>query len=350
MWRSPEPVSSEPLPFVRPGQVAITRGGHATVLIRYHDTTILCDPLLSRSCKGVPRVEGCGLNEEDLDGIDLTLISNTAADHLHRPSIARLPSKSTVVVPRSGARELSGLEFERVLELAPGQGFSHLGVEVATAAGAPDSLLYVIRGDGPSVLFCGASGASPSFADLGDRFRPDVALLPIGGYSPRSFRRRHLTPSAAIEAFEALRARVLVPHRYGAFVLSYETLEDPLRWLTQSIADRELERYLEVLETGASQLFVPPRGRARTHFGAPHRTLGRGSIPATVADSEPDPEPEPTPPADTGDGSESDLTYDSEEFEIDEEGEFSEESDESLDQIEVDPDLIASSDESLREG
>ena len=66
----------------------------------------------------------------------------------------------------------------------------------------------------------------------------------------------------------------MVPHRYGAFALSYETLEDPERWLAALVAERGLERYVEAIDIGFSRLFVPPRGRARTQHGAERRPLG----------------------------------------------------------------------------
>ena len=39
--------------------------------------------------------------------------------------------------------------------------------------------------------------------------RPDIALLPIGGFWPRSFRARHMSPLDALYAFGAASAELI---------------------------------------------------------------------------------------------------------------------------------------------
>lgn len=264
--RHPRPVERRPLPPVSPGQVGVTRVGHATLLIRFAGLTAITDPLLTRRCRGVPRLEEPGVDDDALEDVDLVLISAAAADHLHRPSLARLPRSATCVVPPAAAGELAGLGFERVVELGRGAGFNLRGVEVVATPAHADcpAATYVIRGDAPVVFYAGVTGYFDGFFDIGRRHQPDVALLPIGGYHPRSFRRRHLSPLDAVMAFEDLAARALVPHRYGTFCFSYERPGEPERWLDELIEDRALERYVVLLQSGESRLLVPPRSRAGT--------------------------------------------------------------------------------------
>jgi L-ascorbate metabolism protein UlaG (beta-lactamase superfamily) len=120
-------------------------------------------------------------------------------------------------------------------------------------------LAYVVRGDGPSVYLCGDGGYFSGFADVGARFAPDVALLPIAGFVPSSFRARHMSPLDALYAFEDLRARLLVPIHHGAFSLSYERLGEPARWLAQLVKERGLEAHVRALQPGESEIFVGPR-------------------------------------------------------------------------------------------
>lgn len=265
-----------PLPAVTPGQVAITRAGHATLLIRYPELTVITDPLLTRRCRGISRVEPLGIDQDQLDGVDLILVSGAEPDHLHRPSLARLPRTATCVVPPGAAGQLAGLGFDRVVELGRDAGFNLRGVEVIATAARADrpASSYLLRSGAPSVFYCGLTGYFDGFADIGARHRPDVALLPIGGYLPQSFRRRHLSPLDAVTAFEDLGARVLIPHRYGAFCFSYERLGEPERWLDDLVAERSLERYVISLQTGETRLLVPPRGRAGTEMGEPRRPIG----------------------------------------------------------------------------
>ena len=92
---------------------------------------------------------------------------------------------------------------------------------------------YVLRSQGTTLYFAGDTGYFSGFAEIGRRFNPDVALLPIGGYEPAGFRDEHMSPLDAIYAFEDLGARVLIPIAHGSFPLSYEPLEAPTAWLRQ---------------------------------------------------------------------------------------------------------------------
>lgn len=263
VFRRAQPVEQAPPPPVEAGQVAVTLGGHAMVLVRYHRLSVLCDPLLARSVSGVPREQGPGLSLESLTDVDLVLVSHASPDHLDVGTLARLSRAATVVVPRGAAARVSPLGFARLVELSVGSSLHHRGLEVVAEdaqhgdRGSP-SLSYILRGEGPTVYFCGGSGYFPGFADIGRRHWPDVALLPIGGYSPRSFRKRHMSPLDALYAFEDLRARVMVPIRHGAFALSYERLAEPARWLAELAAERHLERFVVRLAAGESRVFVPP--------------------------------------------------------------------------------------------
>ena len=90
----------------------------------------------------------------------------------------------------------------------------------------------------PCIYVAGDTGYFSGFAEIGRRFHPDVALLPIAGYEPAAFREEHLSPLDALYAFEDLGARVLVPTSYGSFPLSYERLDAPLAWLRQLARER----------------------------------------------------------------------------------------------------------------
>ncbi|HUH03736.1 MAG TPA: MBL fold metallo-hydrolase [Kofleriaceae bacterium] len=296
--RAPRRASVAPLPTVTAGQVGIAFAGHSSVLVRYAQLDIVCDPMLGSRVKGVRRAVRPGISPADLQDTGLILISHAHADHLHRPTLAKLPRAATVVVPPRTAHHISDLGFARLVELDVGQSVQHRGVDIFTAAvrhgdGQHTALSYVIRGDGPSVYVCGDSGYFSGFSEVGRRLRPDIALLPIGGYAPLSFRDRHMTPLDALYAFEDLRARVMIPIHYGAFALSYEKLHDPSRWLAELVRQRELEQFVVELEPGQSRVFIPPRpGRIHTDSGIPDADWDDELDP----DTEPEPEPEASAP------------------------------------------------------
>jgi len=270
-FRTPARVRGEPIPRPAPGQVAITFGGHATALVRYRGATVVCDPMLGRWVGGVHRAVEPGLGPGDLAGVDVAVISHAHHDHLHLPTLAMLPRTATIVLPPGAAARVSSLGFARVIELAAGADVTLEGVRVAACrashGGDDDELArtsaYFLAGEGPSVYVCGDGAYGPGFEEAGRDHAPDLALLPIGGFLPLSFRARHMSPLDALYAFEDLRARLLIPIHHGAFRLSYEKLGEPARWLRELVTERELEAHVRVLDPGESEVFSSPRRLAQ---------------------------------------------------------------------------------------
>ncbi len=250
-----------PLPSPENGQVAITFAGHATALVRYRNLTILCDPHLGDWCGAVRREMRAGLSPAELGDVDLILLSGQSPDHLDPKTLGKLPRSATVIVPPYSARFVSSFGFARVIELGSAQSVEHRGVDISAALmqsgrDKSPSLGYVIRGDGPSVFFCGSSGYCDGFAEVGTLFHPDIALLPIGGWAP--FRKEHMSPLDAIYAFEDLGSKIMIPIRYGSFALSYERIHVPERWLAELVAERSLEEHVVTVAPGQSRIFVRP--------------------------------------------------------------------------------------------
>jgi L-ascorbate metabolism protein UlaG (beta-lactamase superfamily) len=247
------------IPRPGPGECALTFVGHATVIVRYARGRAITDPCFARSLRTLRRARPACLPPGALDGIDLVLISHAHADHLHRASLGRLDRATTVIVP-PGTSGADGLGFARLVELEPGASFEAGGLSVTAVAahhrvgwlGRRRAVGYVLRGDGPTVYFAGDTGYSSAFEEIGARFRPDVALLPISGYRPRALRRDHLSPLDALQAFEDLGARLLLPIHHSAFMLGYEPLDEPIAWLLSLVGQRGLRERVAWLEPGES--------------------------------------------------------------------------------------------------
>jgi L-ascorbate metabolism protein UlaG (beta-lactamase superfamily) len=244
------PVKAEATPRPPAGTVAITFVGHATVMITTAESRVLVDPFLENSLYGVRRAKAAGIAAGDLEDVDLVLITHAHHDHLSRPSLERLPGDAPVIVPPNCGSLVRRKGLLEVEELEPGRTFQSLDVEVTavpvrhsgwrgfgdyTRRGACG---YVVRTPRHVVYVAGDTGYFSGFAEIGRRFRPDIALLPIAGYEPASFREEHMSPLDAVYAFEDLGARVMIPTSYGSFPLSYEPLGAPLEWLHQIMRAR----------------------------------------------------------------------------------------------------------------
>ena len=114
---------------------------------------------------------------------------------------------------------------------------------------------YYIEHQGRHIYHAGDSAYSDCFKEIGRRLTPELAMLPIGAYYPDSFRHVHMGPDEAIKVFKEINAKTFIPMHYGTFKLSFESLDEPPRWLKQ-LAHREgLTHQIRLLEEGVPEVF-----------------------------------------------------------------------------------------------
>ena len=114
---------------------------------------------------------------------------------------------------------------------------------------------FVLEHQGRKIYHCGDSAYFDGFAEIGQRLAPEIALLPIGAYHPESFRKVHMGPDEAVRAFQDLRAKIFVPMHFGTFKLSFEAMDEPLRWLREIAAQQKLTSRLKILDEGRPKVF-----------------------------------------------------------------------------------------------
>ena len=253
-------------PQLAPGQLALTWIGHASFLVQFHDLNVLIDPNFANWLFLLKRVKRAGLRIEHLPPVDVVLLTHAHFDHFHKPSLRRLPRPKIAVTPWGMSELAYGLGFERIIELEWWESFSrgnwkvtltpckHWGARVLhdehRGYGG-----FVLEHEGRRIFHAGDSGYFEGFQTIGERLKPEIALMPIGAYQPEAFRNVHMGPDEAVEAFYDLGARWLVPMHYGTFKLSFEHMDDPPRWLRE-IAQREgFSDRVRWLEEGVPMVF-----------------------------------------------------------------------------------------------
>jgi len=255
-------------------ELGVTFIGHSSFFLQIAGKNILVDPNFARWIFVLKRLRRPGLRLRDLPPIDAVLVSHAHFDHLHRPSlraIARLTRRRSgkrpvIVVPHHVRDLVSDLGYGRIVELDWWEELrlGHLEVTHVPSRHWGARILrdmyrgyggYVLRAGQHSLYHAGDTAYFDGFREIGERLRPEVALLPIGAYRPDSYRAMHTSPEDAVQAFVDLGARCMVPMHYGTFRLSHEPVEEPLQRLKLEAKRRRIEKKICVLEEGVTKLF-----------------------------------------------------------------------------------------------
>jgi len=266
MRRRSAPIRPVTFPRLEPGQVAITWIGHASFLIQFTDLNILIDPIFTNWLFLLRRLRQPGVHMFDMPGADLVLVTHAHFDHFHKPTLRRLPSPKILIVPWGVGSLTNGLGFDRVLELEWWETFEREGCRITLTPAkhwgarvlADDHRGFggfLIEHQGRRVYHAGDSAYFEGFREIGERLHPEIALLPIGAYSPEGMRNVHMGPADALQCFQDLGAQWFVPMHYGTFRLSFEDLDDPPRELRRLAEQQGLLDRICFLEEGTPKIF-----------------------------------------------------------------------------------------------
>jgi L-ascorbate metabolism protein UlaG (beta-lactamase superfamily) len=247
----------------------VTWLGHATAVAELGRARVLFDPLLRSRARAAGRV-------------DAVLVTHSHVDHLNRWSLKAIDRDTHLVVPRGARHIVADLGFREVSELSASDEIEIGGLAITAVptrhdfgrwrkGGTPEALGYVVAGGGVAVHHAGDVDFSDHavFDDIGKRHAIDIALLPIGGMLPTWYYRWrrnvldggiHIDPDCALDIFEGLGARMLVPVHWGTVHLPFGLPGTPRRRLARIAHARGKLDAVRVLAHGES-LGLGPDGR-----------------------------------------------------------------------------------------
>ncbi|MGH6689080.1 MAG: MBL fold metallo-hydrolase [Gammaproteobacteria bacterium] len=254
------------------GQVpTVTWVGHATFLVQVAGLNILTDPHWGDRASpvqfaGPRRLVPPGMRFEDLPPIHAVVISHDHYDHLDSATVARLAREHapTFFVPLGYKAWLADHGVRDVVELDWWQGRDFRGLRLtctptqhSSGRGFHDQNLrlwssWVIASQTRRLFFAGDTGYWSGGKEIGQRLGPfDAALIPIGGYSSYDKRHpNHVNPEEAVQLFEDVRGRLMIPMHWGTFELNREPFLEPPQRLQREALRLGLEEQIALLSPG----------------------------------------------------------------------------------------------------
>lgn len=249
--------------------------GHCTFLAEAYGLTILTDPIWSKRCSPLPllgpkRQHDLCTKIEDLEKVDIVLISHNHYDHLDHPTIKKLHKhfpNIIWVVPKGLKKWFKRRKIHHVKELnwwenhriALGDNLPHLTFHSVPAQHNSgrgffdrDKTLWMghvleispQKDVSKTLYFVGDTAYNPfDFKKIGERFpQIDLCLCPIGTYKPERFMRTvHSSPEDAVSIHSDVSAKLTVGMHWNTFRLSYEDQYAPAYELFREMKKRGLD-------------------------------------------------------------------------------------------------------------
>ncbi|MFN8259191.1 MAG: MBL fold metallo-hydrolase [Bacteroidales bacterium] len=224
--------------------------GHSSLILNINDIVILTDPVFSEkaspfSIMGVKRFDYSNqFAVEDLPAIDVILISHDHYDHLDYKTIRQVDHKvQKYIVPLGVAAHLMrwGVNEKKITELDWWETFtfenriSFISTPARHFSGRKfvdkDKTLWSswsIFTNEKRIFYCGDSGYSPHFKEIGEKLGPfDLTFMECGQYN-EGWPYIHMMPEQSVQAHIDLKGKIMMPIHWGKFNLSLHSWTEPV--------------------------------------------------------------------------------------------------------------------------
>ncbi len=260
-------------PIFEDVELSILWIGHSSFLIQIGDKVFLTDPIFTNSIGMIlKRKVEAGLCPSAIDRLDYVLISHPHFDHLSYGSLKNIPKAAKILLPKGGLRYMPNLGFSDYKEILPWTSLNIGGVKITAVPvkhfngryGFDNGWLkydtytgYVIEYQNKKIFFAGDTGYDAEiFKELGEKFRIDIALIPIAPIEPRDFMKRvHTDPQEALQIFYDTQATIMIPTHHRTFIQGLDSTltyaEDKLRKLS---AENGVEDRVLILKIGEQRI------------------------------------------------------------------------------------------------
>jgi len=227
----------------------LVRLGHSSIYMQLAGQKILIDPVFSERASpfsfiGPKRFHQPPIKLQQLEAIDLVIISHDHYDHLDKSAIKELKDKvKHFVVPLGVDQHLIdwGVAEHKITALDWWENAEIQGVKVISTPTQHFSgrtltdrnktlwSSYVLQSATSNLYFSGDSGYFSGFKEIGDRFGPfDITMVETGAYD-KNWPGIHMTPEQSLQAHLDLQGKVMLPIHNGTFDLAFHSWYEPLQ-------------------------------------------------------------------------------------------------------------------------
>jgi L-ascorbate metabolism protein UlaG (beta-lactamase superfamily) len=206
----------------------ITYAGHSALFVHCGDTVVAIDPWL----RGNPL---CPANLQSPSKVDLIVLSHGHSDHAG--DAVRVQNETGALL--AATYELAmimiaeGVPSDKVIPMNKGGAVTVEGVEVrltnayhSSSYDTKNGTLYageacgvILTTNGVSLYHAGDTSLFSDMKLIGEQFKPDIALLPIGD-------RFTMNPSEAAQAASWTKCKLAIPIHYNTFNLLTGTYDE----------------------------------------------------------------------------------------------------------------------------
>lgn len=220
----------------------ITWFGHASFQIEIAGKIVLVDPWLD----GNPTSP---IKASEITKADIIYVTHDHGDHLGDAfNICRKTNATFVgtfelgnLAEEKGVKNVIGINIGGRVEIQ-GVKLSMVHAFHTASKGAPTGV--IIEGEGKAVYHAGDTGLFGDMQLIGELYRLDVALLPIGGYYTMEARE-------AAEAVRLLKPKTVIPMHYKTFPVLAQSTEE----FVKKVKEKTPETRVVVLKPGESYHF-----------------------------------------------------------------------------------------------
>ena len=217
----------------------ITWLGHSAFKIEVAEKIVLVDPWLN----GNP---AASVKASEITKADIVYVTHDHHDHLGDAfDICKRTGATFVAIldlaryaEENGIKNIEGLNIGGSIE-TKGLKLTVVQATHTASRGVPTGV--IIEGEGKAIYHAGDTGLFGDMRLIGELYRLDVAMIPMGGYYT-------MDAKEAIEAVKLLNPRVVIPMHYGTFPVLAKSADE----FARSVREKTPKVKVVVLSPGES--------------------------------------------------------------------------------------------------